>query len=331
MCVLLVYGRNKAAPKRVNPWADPNWKPPSVAPVVEKNEAAKPTSQPVHPPSNLLNAQAQHGASQSVPGQSVITSSVVDQSKIDLLLDMGFDKARSVIALSYANDNVEDAAEWLLNPENESVLAPASKQPASLQSVAPKPVPMEIEPEKPKWVAGQRGAPLGWKAGDNFDDEPAPATIKISKNLLAKAEPKSIPSVSSGKAPLVNQVNDEASIQSQFDAQFGAQELTKEEKLAKLEEIRANYRKQREEAEKKLAQEREIARIESERKNVDLRRAMEDREMKMAIDSKKREDQLAKERHKKILAKIAEDKEKRAKEKAAAEALKAAQKANEIK
>ena len=57
--------------------------------------------------------------------------------------------------------------------------------------------------------------------------------------------------------------------------------LTREEKLAKLDQIRANYRADRASAEQRATIEREKARIESERRNTDLRRASEDREMKM--------------------------------------------------
>ena len=141
----------------------------------------------------------------------------------------------------------------------------------------------------------------------------------MPKNLKAV---KPVPQISNTSIPIENLTEENA--EKQYQSRFGGQNLSKEEKLQKLDEIRADYRKSREEAERKAAIEREKARIESEKKNTDLRRAMEDREMQMAIDHKKREDQLAKERHKKILAKIAADKEKRAMEKAAADALKAA-------
>jgi hypothetical protein len=87
--------------------------------------------------------------------------------------------------------------------------------------------------------------------------------------------------------------------------------MTKEQKLARLDELRAANRIAREEAERKMAREREIARIQvlssnvffwiilqNEKANLDLRRQMEERDMQLQIAAKKREDDAKKAQHK---------------------------------
>jgi hypothetical protein len=73
-------------------------------------------------------------------------------------------------------------------------------------------------------------------------------------------------------------------LEAQFQSQFGgagAAPMTKEEKLAKLEQMKIEYRRMKAETEKKNEQARVLANIEATKKNVDMKRAMEEREMKM--------------------------------------------------
>jgi hypothetical protein len=198
------------------------------------------------------------------------------------------------------NKSLDAAMDWLTAHEGDAdidqplqivgVGAPAAgsgKQSASALLAA-------ADAAKPKWKPGEKGAPLGWKEGDEYEDDEDSVLKKFGKSktklaaasmaapasrlLGAPAAASAAVAASSAPASASSSADDaaklEAALEQQFQSQFGAQTLTKEEKLARLDQLRAENRRAREEAERKNAQARELARIQTEKGNLDLRRQM---------------------------------------------------------
>jgi hypothetical protein len=98
-------------------------------------------------------------------------------------------------------------------------------------------------------------------------------------DAMAAGSPQADGAAAATAAELENQA-----LEAQFQSQFGgasAAPMTKEEKIAKLEQMKIEYRRMKAETEKKNEQARVLANIEATKKNVDMKRAMEEREMKM--------------------------------------------------
>ena len=225
----------------------------------------------------------------------------VDQTLLAQLLDFGFAAVRAEKALVLTQNKSLDAAmDWLTAHEGDADIdqplqivgvgaaaagAGGGKQSASALLAA-------ADAAKPKWKPGEKGAPLGWKEGDEYEDDEDSMLKKFGKSktklaaasmaapasrLLgapAAASAASTASSSSAAASADDAAKLEAALEQQFQSQFGAQTLTKEEKLARLDQLRAENRRAREEAERKNAQARELARIQTEKGNLDLRRQM---------------------------------------------------------
>eukprot|EP00455_Lapot_gusevi_P011566 TRINITY_DN1534_c0_g2_i1.p1 TRINITY_DN1534_c0_g2~~TRINITY_DN1534_c0_g2_i1.p1 ORF type:complete len:502 (+),score=250.34 TRINITY_DN1534_c0_g2_i1:56-1507(+) len=323
--------------RRPNPWADPNWKPPAAV--------AAPAPAPAAP----------SAAAVPVASQANDARLSVNQVFLNSLTDMGFSAVRAEKALILTQNRSLDAAmDWLIThsedidideplqvvgTSNAAAATPAGPGASAAAAAA------AAAAAKPPVQLNVRGAPLGWKPGESYDDEedplvknvrsrvqsersarkgiaaaPAPAPVRAPAPAPAPAAPDA-PAADAPAAPAEAPQSgaagddiDEAVLEAQFNAQFSQQPMTREEKLARFEEMRKRIRAEKARAESQAELDREKARRAAAKQDIDMRRAMEDQEARRFIDSKKREEDYAKQRHKKVMDKIKADKERRKQE-----------------
>lgn len=199
----------KVAIHRANPWAKDDFAPQSEVP---KIDTPKPAPQQQQQPDAELQAAIAMSMQQDdnqkpadkmdVDQQGASSSSsssdepkvkatanppelvaAIDKSILTQLTSMGFGQIRSEKAIILSKASTAEAAmNWLLAHEQDADI----DEPLQIIGKQEKPK------NKPKFNPSARGAPLGWKEGDDFSDEDDDPTMKAFKDKakLKKARSK---------------------------------------------------------------------------------------------------------------------------------------------
>lgn len=296
----------KDPPARQSPWSDPNFKPKTASDApptkpeppaaasssAEDDELARALKMSMEESSPTTAAAAGGGADgdKMVDDQSTSASGTqegndpsllkgVNQDFLKQLQDMGFGKVRSEKALILTKSkNLEAAMNWLV--ENES--APDIDEPLKVVGAA-----ASSSSAAKAWKPNERGAPLGWKPGDAYEDD------DVDDNVL-----KSLKKNNKYKS-------------TQQDAK---KPMTKEEKLKDLEERRA--RRKDDIIKDELAKQKSShkSRVETTKAMAKLKSDRAELEQKRAAERTKREKERAAARRKKVLEKTRLEKQRRKKE-----------------
>eukprot|EP00479_Gromia_sphaerica_P002415 TRINITY_DN12877_c0_g1_i1.p2 TRINITY_DN12877_c0_g1~~TRINITY_DN12877_c0_g1_i1.p2 ORF type:complete len:168 (-),score=46.53 TRINITY_DN12877_c0_g1_i1:176-679(-) len=159
---------------------------------------------------------------------------------------MGFPKIRAEKSLILTKGiSSERAMEWLLQHENDANV----DEPLKVVGSAPKPADENVK----VWEANERGAPLGWKAGIEYNDsdEDDPHASALMKRLKKKDKQRQT-----------------------VAADPNAKPLTKEEQVANIQEKREKMRTSKVKEEQQTRRDREKRRQDSA-KEVDRNETVE--------------------------------------------------------
>lgn len=278
------------------PWADPSFKPKKMEVQQEAPKAKAEVAKSGKREDDAALAQAiamsleESGSTRPSEQEQNDPSLVekIDQTLLNELLDMGFGRVRAEKSLILSKGkSLEDATNWLVEHENDADID---------------------EPLTIVTNANTKGAPLGHKPGEVYDDEDDGLTSAM-RSLREKA------------AKQKEEVHKQAA---------GGQEsidmssMSKEEKLAYFERLKAARKAQREQEERQSAKEREIERIAATKAALDAKRTREEQQLALAAARAKREKDADRERRRRIEEKLKQDKEARIKAKLEREAKNAA-------
>eukprot|EP01083_Nonionella_stella_P059323 155187_1 len=269
-----------SGPSKPNPWSDPSFKPPAASNgPAELNEVAE--LEKAISMSMEDDETTEEKSSENDP--SLVAG--INQSFVEQLIGMGFPKLQAEKALIFTkNAGAEPAMNWLLQHAGDvDINEPLTKvagAPANAAARAP-------ATGKKVWK-NVRGAPLGFKEGEVYSDE----------------EEQSARALMGGKK----------SYKSSAPKEERTTPLTKEEKLQDLEERRERRKRDIAKTEVEKKREREAMR----RKNVHdvqaLKEAKEETQRKALIERKRRDQARDRARKKAIKDKLKADKERRKRE-----------------